>query len=482
MRSTNLWFYTLHEFRVAKVRISTNNNLLQLSIDIDVFLTPIKPRQKVVTAEDVQSSLYYLHVNQPEDARLLEPSNVGYTSGEGDVPNIEPAKPLIIPRKALLPEPPQYDSGMLAPDATTSYSSAPSNPSIKSNGKPVVAQPLSSRHGIQFTSNVGASKYSQRPVSPHASNHQSRQSAEILDFRKENASPALPPRRRSELPRLPPRPSHYRDSLPNYDGFLIVEEHPPRNSTSDRLSPIPSPINVFNERRGSPSPQRGRLQSSGSDQMGSSTPLGVSLTLIRRDPASSAQWNVALIEDPPVFEASSSALHNPSAVQKTKKSGAPLYIEINNPGYSKFLHNSDDIASLLSRRSDISEGSVRALDKDRTLLESNQQGHKDAVFRRRLWMEGSRFANGGFGHRRMNSSDSSFGLEAPRSSSESRSKEGVLDGFNNPAAPTPGWDNQGPEKRTSVFRGYEFLSPWNGRCEFSTGGGGQSLKVRCFQC
>jgi hypothetical protein len=97
-------------------------------------------------------------------------------------------------------------------------------------------------------------------------------------------------------------------------------------------------------------------------------------------------------------------------------------------------------------------------------------------------MEGSRFANGGFGHRRMNSSDSSFGLEAPRSSSDSRSKEGVLGGFNDPAAPTPGWDNQGPEKRTSVFRGYEFLSPWNGRCEFSTGGGGQSLKVRCFQC
>jgi len=166
--------------------------------------------------------------------------------------------------------------------------------------------------------------------------------------------------------------------------------------------------------------------------MGSSTPLGVSLTLIRRDPASSAQWNVALIEDPPVFEASSSALHNPSAVQKTKKSRAPLYIEINNPGYSKFLHNSDDIAFLLSRGSDISESAVRALDKDRMLLEPNHQGHKDAVFRRRLWMEGSRFTDGGFGHRRVNSSDSSFGLEAPRSSSDSRDKEGVLGGFNNP--------------------------------------------------
>ena len=28
----------------------------------DVFLTPIKPREKVVTAEDVQSSLYFVHI------------------------------------------------------------------------------------------------------------------------------------------------------------------------------------------------------------------------------------------------------------------------------------------------------------------------------------------------------------------------------------------------------------------------------------
>ena len=33
----------------------------------DVFLTPMKPREKVVTAEDVQSSLYYIHVNSRDD-------------------------------------------------------------------------------------------------------------------------------------------------------------------------------------------------------------------------------------------------------------------------------------------------------------------------------------------------------------------------------------------------------------------------------
>jgi hypothetical protein len=32
----------------------------------DVFLTPMKPREKVVTAEDVQSSLYYVHVNDQQ--------------------------------------------------------------------------------------------------------------------------------------------------------------------------------------------------------------------------------------------------------------------------------------------------------------------------------------------------------------------------------------------------------------------------------
>ncbi|KAL8804523.1 MAG: hypothetical protein Q9182_002531 [Xanthomendoza sp. 2 TL-2023] len=38
----------------------------------DVFLTTTKPLQKTVTAQDVQSSLYYIHVNSQDDDRLYQ--------------------------------------------------------------------------------------------------------------------------------------------------------------------------------------------------------------------------------------------------------------------------------------------------------------------------------------------------------------------------------------------------------------------------
>ena len=47
---------------------SKNNKLTET---LDVFLTTLKPQQKVVTAQDVQSSLYYMHVDRPEDYELL---------------------------------------------------------------------------------------------------------------------------------------------------------------------------------------------------------------------------------------------------------------------------------------------------------------------------------------------------------------------------------------------------------------------------
>ena len=43
----------------------------------DVFLTTLKPQQKVVTAEDIESSLYYVHVDSAKDADLLDSDDEG---------------------------------------------------------------------------------------------------------------------------------------------------------------------------------------------------------------------------------------------------------------------------------------------------------------------------------------------------------------------------------------------------------------------
>jgi len=55
----------------------------------DVFLTPMKPREKVVTAEDVQSSLYFVHVNDESDYEIPEEPRTP-SSANSDVSQIAP--------------------------------------------------------------------------------------------------------------------------------------------------------------------------------------------------------------------------------------------------------------------------------------------------------------------------------------------------------------------------------------------------------
>ncbi|KAK4991393.1 hypothetical protein LTR50_001785 [Elasticomyces elasticus] len=174
------------------------------------------------------------------------------------------------------------------------------------------------------------------------------------------------------------------------------------------------------------------------------------LTLIRRDPASRAQWNVAKIRDPPIDEISSHSHLGPGVVQGTKTAGAPLYIDISNPGYTKF------IAPIESRpQSAFSMDSAHTDPMMAPFL-------SDKYFYRRLWMDGSRFADHTYGHRKSSSNSSASEIEqAHQASGYSRSRSET-------SVPTT-------DRRS---KGYAFLSPWNGRCDFSTGNTGRSLKCR----
>jgi hypothetical protein len=189
--------------------------------------------------------------------------------------------------------------------------------------------------------------------------------------------------------------------------------------------------------------------------------------LIRRDPASGAQWNVARIEDPPVLDISSPTSHDPNP---KKKIGAPMYIEVFNPGYSKFLHS--DTASkppLISR------------DSGTSLQTGSHPSANENVFRRRIWMEGSQHA-GGFGHKKLNSRDYNTGRPDSRGSLYAQTSPASADMRPLPTPPFVTREDQTyasiqVSDRHTSFRGYVFTSPWNGRCEFVTGIGGGSLKV-----
>ncbi|KAH6840047.1 hypothetical protein B0T12DRAFT_40512 [Alternaria alternata] len=344
----------------------------------DVFLSPMKPREKVVTAEDIQSSLYFVHVEQPEDAYLVNPpesQDSEYTQQSQD--SFNSVSTPIVPRKAV-------------PGITTAPVRKP------------VPSTLASINKYSNNQNIDAGNYARRSamLAPEFSDSP-RRSFDSSEHNQENRRPIPSPRRRSE--------------------------NPSRSSAS--------------------------------------------LTLIRRDPASGAQWNVARIEDPPVLDVSSPTSSDPS---NKKKIGAPMYIDVFNPGYSKFLHSDTTGKPLLTSRD------------SGTSIQSFQAGsHPSAnenVFRRRIWMEGSQHT-GGFGHRKLNSHDYNNGRPDSRGNHYAQTNSASTDVR---AAPTPPSITREDQTYSSIqvsdrqtsFRGYVFTSPWNGRCEFVTGIGGGSLKCR----
>ncbi|KAF2273930.1 uncharacterized protein EI97DRAFT_423269 [Westerdykella ornata] len=359
----------------------------------DVFLSPLKPRDKVVTAEDIQSCLYYVHVNEPEDVRLIS-----------QVSPVEAREsPLVTGNPALTGRPISRKAVPSSPPPV----SAPTVPRRKP-----VAGALSPVNDFDNSNNVHASTY-----------YRYSQETPGSEFAQSSAT-CMP---EAELkPPLPPR-------------------RPPEYCPS---------------------------------------PLGTSLTLIRRDPASGAQWNVACIDDPAVFDVSSSAVNDASA---RKRAGAPIYIEVTNPGYSKFLNGPEFRPDLIARMGDLTAISPQSNWKAQAnvafapavLPAAGDEAYQDdTLFRRRLWMETGKHQSS---HKRTGSHELYLGRRRLRSSSEASPTS-----TDNSAGGTP-LDTQDqphsfpdPEIKSS-FRGYVFLSPWNGRCEFVTGAAGGSLKARS-QC
>jgi len=349
----------------------------------DVFLTPLKPREKVVSAEDVQSSLYFLHIDIPED-HLVE-----------------------------LPE----ETSILDTSTLSTISR-----------KPLPTPPVSPAEG-----------------SP-------RQRSPAFDTKPQLGVPQRKPVRQSlDLPDIPPRPPMR--SPPSQQGqFSMQELSDGRPSFSRRplsnqfLDPslVPARPSI------NPRSSYATVDTSWSSFDASLAPEDdercVSLTLIRRDPSSGFQWNVAKIRDPPVHEVSS--IMGGDGSVKTKKAGAPLFLEIYNPGYSKFLQF--DQTRPISRES-----------TDMASLSPSLSSDPDNTFRRRLYMDGSRFGDHSYGHRKTPSWN---GEQQTQRSSVQLNRQSLQ------AAPKALADRRS--------KGYTFRSPWGGKCEFSTGTAGRSLKVR----
>lgn len=347
----------------------------------------MKPREKIVTAEDIQNSLYFVHVEQPEDAQLIQTPPLQPPPYPGSRPNSSHGSRLPAVQRKPVSNP---------------VAGAP--PAAKR--KPV-SSTLAPINGFETThDNAGHSQ--QTSAGLLGPDYVPRRSLEDAQYQDENRPPSAP-RRPTQQPNSP----------------------------------------------------------------------GTSLVLIRRDPASGAQWNVARIDDPPVMDISSSALNESTA---KRKPGAPAYIAVTNPGYSKFLYTQQTAVPPLINRN--TNASVATYSPAQGSYSTNPSGpdREDGVFRRRLWMEGSKHPGGEFGHRRLKSHDSNMPGGSSRNSFEGVQRTS-LDSRPPATPPFLTRENQSYSSiqvsdKQSTFRGYVFTSPWNGRCEFLTGAGGGSLKVR----
>ncbi|KAI1281737.1 hypothetical protein F5Y07DRAFT_268177 [Xylaria sp. FL0933] len=400
----------------------------------DIILSTLKPQVKNVTAEDVASSLYYVHFqSENEPLTALNQSRLPSSprsSGESPRPRIH--------RKPLPNTPGQPGPGIapVAPGVSSEQENQGYGPPTRKPVSQTVLGPQSEVQPSNPTLQPAGSGMSLGPGSPPRINTP-RQNAPQLPNK-----PRPPyPHAENHTPLLPPRPGS-RHSPPN----LTDAPHLNHGSATNAHASLPTGRRPF-------------------------TPF--SLTLIRRDPSSGQQWNVGKIAS---FE-----LENPDLLDDEKRHQAhpSIQIHLETSGYAKFRgmpSGPDGLRGSLDIRPGSSSSPSRQFLNFPTSMPASGAFERQvkmtyspsftANLRRRFRSQSSATDEGpsspptrsSLGHRRDDSQTSmgSFG--------------GDFDGGDAPiiTQPAPGLKP----------RGYIFYSPWDGRCEFVTGKAGRTLRCR----
>lgn len=418
-----LWSYTspasleIEVWRLNKLNV----RLERLTRCVDVFLTTTKPLQKVVTAQDVQSSLYYIHVDSQDDERLRE--TIGSSDPDANQSPTAQAEVSTDSRagstfKGLPLKDPgvvknRLESSLPALDNPQASLPDPSPPTT------IVRKPVSQGSPPKFQAAQSRLKPSGAQIVGPRAMHPRLHSVDSPGLRPAHGKENLMPRRWSEQPpialssaplktaALRPSAAAARDPIASY-GDSARSQIPDPGGTAE-----PNP----NERRQSFWPRAEDL----------------SLTLIRRYDGS--QWNVGK-----VFNACQPGNHTEKHASSRPDD---IAIQISTPGYAKYQSSSP-------------------------IDESMPYPH---VFERRLLKPRSR------------SEDKTLVENSPRVTNH-RTPRMSID-FRRLSKPhldeTTHQSERGkrsPEGRSTGIKGYAFYSPWNGTCEFSSGVTGQALKCK----
>lgn len=441
-----------------------------------MFLTTVKPRQKVVTAEDVSSSFYYLHVDSP--GHELSPE--GQVDG-GGLPEMGTARRMTVSRKPvplaaeaglgdvppeLPPRPAPNSSPGTSVDGLVDANGPTSNLTVTKR-KPV-------RGGLQKTDG-GADRIAEvkrRPLGPRPEHNWQQVTGTCSRTARTGDAEGSALQKPQLSPRTPFNPSaagatNLHSSL---DPALRAAQHrkalsEPFESTHQNLAYNSlSRVGKLDVGDASMSTRtHHRRTPSDFTDTDVRLPKKFSITVIRRDPASGGQWNVAKITSGQHADGGECASSHPSKPRNS------ITIEVTNPGYNRFLPSKKALvpAALATGRASLD-------DSDPAAAQSSN------VFRRRILLDSPVSWDLGFRKRRAHSSDT------PRAASGGSRLSGEY-----PPAERQSSDPSlllGPAKTSDEFKAtargggedvksYRFLSPWDGTCDFSTGVGGRSLKV-----
>jgi len=362
----------------------------------------LKPQLKNVTASDVANSLYYLHLNSEEDARLIDEE-----------------------------QPPKSDTE-----------------SISSTQKPLPRKPLPD----SARSSLDINRQSAPPLVKLDSNSNLSVKRKPISSTDTTPNTLEPPQSKPPLSRRPlgPRPLSTEASISRR---LVPGSEGQHNDGHSLASRDPSPY------RPSVDSERGsfvRASQYGEVEQHKKVPA-FTITIIRRDPSSDSQWNVGTISGTPATEGTD----RPTiATQQSKRPYFNMSVHLTTPGYGPFRH---------SYMTSQMEGKNKPSGPPRNSMAAEsgpgKQPQPNYSFDREIRMEGSDFwTRTSFQHKRTKSDMSpQQGITRGRSFSGS---EGMGSAQPSPAA---------QESHTSA-KGYMFISPWGGRCKFSTSSSGRSLR------
>jgi hypothetical protein len=198
-----------------------------------------------------------------------------------------------------------------------------------------------------------------------------------------------------------------------------------------------------------PTSDRGNDQDAETNGQSCSKPF--SITFIRRDPSSGAQWNIGKIRGQPMEPTNATKSGHVTATPENQYND--IFVQLTTPGYNRFREQ---------------EATRQMVMGATNVTPSHESTTREIGFGRQVRMVWSK-PRESEDHESSVSGASSVHTR-PRSNSDFRMSQAIN---LNIARSLESSKSSRPRAR-----GYAFASPWNGKCEFMTGTGGRSLKCK----